>query len=497
VKWIYRFQVFRDLTNSWKFYQKGTGSQKGIDLGPTGKCYPGLNTYGISTETSYGSDIFFDATESLLQKIAMGDKEVRDDSHHDDNRLDEQKHFENVFEAYRQYARFAMAQWTNRQYRLQSLPESQRRLLPLELKPVDQDDNEINPSQKRASEYKDAVIRNQFCLDCVLRHARQPHSQEQEQLQFLFPRPVIRDEQISKVSSVLKSLARDWSAEGKAERDVAYAPIHKLVHTYLPRAPSSSSNTPFTKVPKICVPGSGVGRLALELRSNGYSVQGNEFSLYMLLASDFMLNNSGICSPERPLHFSPWLLESRNQHSYLNELRTVSIPDIDPMQLLDSSGISSTPTPPPDFSMAAGNFCAIYSHEKEANQWDCVASCFFLDACHNVIEVLQVVHHMLRPGGVLINVGPLLYHWSGPLLRPDDGTWQKYRERHSHLDDRYMTSIDLAYDDVKEIMINIGFEILEENTGVDCCYTADLQSMMRTQYRCISFVAQKKSSPNT
>jgi hypothetical protein len=107
---------------------------------------------------------------------------------------------------------------------------------------------------------------------------------------------------------------------------------------------------------------------------------------------------------------------------------------------------------------------------------------------------------MLRPGGFLINVGPLLYHWSGPLLRPENETWQSrqnYRERHSHIDDRYMTSIDMAYDDIKEIMINIGLEILEESTGIDCFYTADLQSMMKTQYRCISFVAQKKLSPYT
>jgi carnosine N-methyltransferase len=288
---------------------------------------------------------------------------------------------------------------------------------------------------------------------------------------------------------------RDWSAEGKAERDAAYGPIRNLVQKHLPHMSSSSSDALYTKVPKICVPGSGVGRLALELRADGYSVQGNEFSLYMLLASDFILNNHGSCCTGRPMYLSPWLLEARNQHSYLNELRTITIPDIDPMQLLQSNGSSSTPAPPLDFSMAAGDFCAIYSHEKEANQWNCVASCFFLDACHNIIEVLQVIYHMLRPGGFLINVGPLLYHWSGPLLRPDDGTWQNYRERHSHIDDRYMTSIDLAYDDIKEIMINIGFEILEESTGIDCFYTADLQSMMRTQYRCISFVAQKKLSP--
>ena len=57
----------------------------------------------------------------------------------------------------------------------------------------------------------------------------------------------------------------------------------------------------------------GVGRLALELAALGYRVQGNEFSLQMLLASDFILN-AHMCSPSRPMAISPWLLEARNVH---------------------------------------------------------------------------------------------------------------------------------------------------------------------------------------
>lgn len=415
----------------------------------------------------------------------------RDHQPHSDHD-EEQKHFAGVCEAYRQYAPFAMAQWTNRMFRLQALPEAQRQLLPQRLlrpeETTGDSGGDSSNTSTREREYKDAVIRNQFCLDCILRHAGQPHSQERlQESSTTGSNTVVSDEQISKVSSVLKSLVRDWSPEGKAERDAAYKPILDLVRKYLP--PDSLQKS--TGVPTVCVPGSGVGRLALELRAAGYSVQGNDFSLHMLLASDFVLNNGGVCSPERPLQISPWLLEARNRHCYQDELRSVSIPDVDPMQLLNSQQISSE-VPPPEFSMAAGDFCGIYNHQDQANQWDCVASCFFLDACPNIIETLQVIYHMLKPGGFLINLGPLLYHWSGPMLRPDDGTWQRYRERHSRLDDRYLTSIDLSFDDVKQIMINIGFEVLEENCGIECYYTADWHSMMRTRYQCVSFVARKK-----
>ena len=404
---------------------------------------------------------------------------------------EESRHFESVCASYRQYSNFATSQWTNHGYRLQELSESHRNLLPAGLR--------IDTSEysKRYKDYKEAVIRNQFCLDCILRHAGQPHSQQQQQQldggyitddsqKVDATTNTVTDDQMSKISSVLKSLVRDWSADGKIERDMAYEPIKTLIKKYLPL------NSARTTIPKILVPGSGVGRLAFDLTSLGYSVQGNDFSLHMLLASDFILNNGGsICSHERPLSICPWLLESRNVHKTTDPLRTVQIPDVDPMIILASSSVDEMIMP--DFSMAAGDFVSIYSNSSEAGQWDCVASCFFLDACPNIVETLQVIYNMLKPEGLLVNLGPLLYHWSGPPTRPDDNSIQEYRQRYDQLDDRYFTSIDLCYDDIKEILINIGFQILEEHSGIECHYTADKLSMMNTNYQCVSFVAQKHS----
>jgi hypothetical protein len=41
---------------------------------------------------------------------------------------------------------------------------------------------------------------------------------------------------------------------------------------------------------KVLVPGAGLGRLAFDIAKSGFSTQGNEFSFYMLLASNFILN---------------------------------------------------------------------------------------------------------------------------------------------------------------------------------------------------------------
>lgn len=236
---------------------------------------------------------------------------------------------------------------------------------------------------------------------------------------------------------------------------------------------------------------SGVGRLAFELTRLGYSVQGNEFSLFMLLASDFILNGA-MATPERPLKIYPWLLDSRNNHSQEDLTRFVLIPDVDPWATLCPEGRRQ-----PEFSMAAGDFSSIYDSPKEVNQWDCVACCFFLDAVPSVVEYLQLIYRMLRPGGILINFGPLLFHWSGPPMRPDDKSVEDYLSRNSHLDDRYLKSIDLNYDDIRQIIINIGFHIIEETTGIKALYTADKRSMMNTVYRCASFVARKPTSEST
>jgi carnosine N-methyltransferase len=402
----------------------------------------------------------------------------------------ETDHFNDVCSAYRQYANFAMAQWANHAYRFQSLPESQRRVLPPHLL------FDTNEYMQSMTEYKEAVIRNQFCLDCILRHAGQAHSQQVPRSEDVTS---VTDEQISKLSSVLKSLARDWSVEGKVERDMAYLPIIRDIQKYVPVVhrggaypPNNATNPPPPpQPPRVCVPGSGLGRLAFELIRLGYTVQGNDFSLYMLLASDFILNN-GMFTPTRPLSISPWLYESRNILSRKDPLESVQIPDLDPYEALLSSSSESPLLAGPNFSVAAGDFCSIYSHPKEVGQWDVVASCFFLDACPSLIEALQVIYRMLRPGGILINLGPLLYHWSGPVLRPNDKSLEEYRQRYSHLDERYLSSVDLCYDDVKVVMKNIGFEILDEVIGIECLYTSHHKSMMSTMYRCVSFVAKKK-----
>jgi carnosine N-methyltransferase len=55
----------------------------------------------------------------------------------------------------------------------------------------------------------------------------------------------------------------------------------------------------------------------------------------------------------------------------------------------------------------------------------------------NFVNYLRIIHRILAPGGVWINLGPLLWHW----------------ENSDEL------SIELTLDEVKELAQGVGFEL--------------------------------------
>ena len=72
---------------------------------------------------------------------------------------------------------------------------------------------------------------------------------------------------------------------GEIERNGAYQPVLNALNNKF------GENR--DKV-KVLVPGCGLGRLVWECFNNGYDVEGNEFSLYMLIVSSFILNKDRI-----------------------------------------------------------------------------------------------------------------------------------------------------------------------------------------------------------
>ena len=53
-----------------------------------------------------------------------------------------------------------------------------------------------------------------------------------------------------------------------------------------------SKSKPDHSIVKVLVPGAGLGRLVFEFAKEGYTAQGNEFSYFMLLISNYLLNST-------------------------------------------------------------------------------------------------------------------------------------------------------------------------------------------------------------
>ena len=294
----------------------------------------------------------------------------------------------------------------------------------------------------KLKELEDSVLQlNQAAFDQIIEAvAEQDDSFMPDSSSKLWP----TDRDFENLRSLLRQMVRDWSAEGAAERAACYAPILASLKAAFPCAEGV----------RVLVPGAGLGRLAYELVQRGFSTQGNEFSWYMLLPSQFILN----CSQPGALKICPFARPLSNQTSQSAAHRIISIPDIQ----IQPSAV--------DFSMTAGDFQEIYSRPEEQGSWHCIISCYFLDTAPNVLRYLRLFWGLLRPGGVWINHGPLQYHFEGS---------------------RTELSIELSWEEVKLAAQRIGFQFVEDYVAAPEKYASDSESLTHTQYRPIHSVAIK------
>jgi hypothetical protein len=219
----------------------------------------------------------------------------------------------------------------------------------------------------------------------------------------------------SKVRTTLRQFVRDWAVEGKPERDSTYAPLIEAVQRHLPlpkgggkggyggkggnggKGKGGFSGKPPPK-PKVLCPGSGLGRLPFDFAWLGYAAQGNEFSYHMILGSHLIYNRT-----DEPLShlIYPFLFSTMNRTGHADNLKPIKIPDVVPCLALNADS---------DISMAAGEFVAVYEDQKE--EWDAVVTAFFLDTAKNIFLYIRTIASILRPGGLFINLGPLLFHYA-------------------------------------------------------------------------------------
>ncbi|KAI0767151.1 N2227-domain-containing protein [Fomes fomentarius] len=256
---------------------------------------------------------------------------------------------------------------------------------------------------------------------------------------------------LGRVRESLKHFVRDWSDEGRVEREKIFGPIlHALREV----------ESPAREDMHVLVPGAGLGRLAWEISELGFRTTANELSFFMNLGLRFLL--SGRHTQRTGQHvlqpYASWFSHQRTTDALF---RQVAFPDVVPR-------LRNT------FVLAEQDFLSL-KHPEGTNGYDFVVTLFFIDTSLNAIETLEHIHALLRPGGRWINLGPLLWTGGG------------------------QAAVELSLEEVLRLAERLGFDLamdgapasMQQRT-VECEYTADRTAMMRWLYQAEFWVAQKR-----
>ncbi|XP_023168955.1 carnosine N-methyltransferase isoform X2 [Drosophila hydei] len=351
---------------------------------------------------------------------------------------EERRHIQKVQNAFQYYRRYAYIRVNKTEAYLNSLSSEDQRLL---------------------SKYRSHLDSVRNCIDCnqsVIREILRdrvlyPTSDGDTDVELDEAPEHVRHGDMDQAQSTLKLIARDWSAECAIEREQSYKPIIDSIEEYY-----KPSDYKLNEI-KILVPGAGLGRLTYELACRGYACEGNEFSYFMLIASNFVLN---LCDYENKHVLYPWVHQYVNNMRRADQVAAVRFPDVCPVR-----------NPPKgNIEMAAGDFLEVY---KSPNAYNCVATCFFIDCANNVIDFVRTIYKILVPGGIWVNLGPLLYHYS---------------------DINGQNSIEPTYEDLIIIMESIGFDILSSRSGIRTKYAQNPQSMKQSEYQSLFWVCRKPTN---
>ncbi|CAI6336254.1 unnamed protein product [Periconia digitata] len=298
---------------------------------------------------------------------------------------------------------------------------------------------------------------------------------------------------LEKARSCVNQFYREWSAEGAVEREKCFTPIISQLQSEFDSQKSNDPSLQKSHI-KVLVPGAGLGRLVFDICRAGFAVEGNEISYHELMASSLVLNHI-----KKPGQFTiaPFALSSSNHLSRADQFRTYAIPDVHP-----GTELSNTNDPIPPFermSMASGDFCVLYTQPSAQSTFDAVATVFFIDTAPNLIRYIEAVQNCLKPGGLWINLGPLLWHHASrpvPSAEKEHGADSKMKDASEgqHVDTGIADpgSVELTDDEVVALVKHFGFAVERHEPGSVCTgYITNTGSMLQSTYRATYWVARK------
>ena len=253
--------------------------------------------------------------------------------------------------------------------------------------------------------------------------------------------------EMEEVFTILREMRREWSAEGKSERDQCFLPLLERAEKLHPK---DRGNV------RVLVPGQRLGRIVFEFAKKGFRCEGQDNSFLRFACSHFMLNSR---IQQNQYTFHPFLHCSKNYLRDDDRTRSVTFPDENLQAVLSESSSCST---------FLGDFIASYGTQK--GEWHIIATCYFLHTVMDSIECIKVVFDCLIPGGYWLNFGSLM----------------------SNTDRNDKTCcLTPSYEDLLYIIRDIGFIILEQESNVNVMYSQNSLSMHNVDYKNVLLVCKK------
>ncbi|KAJ4991834.1 hypothetical protein SVAN01_02684 [Stagonosporopsis vannaccii] len=293
---------------------------------------------------------------------------------------------------------------------------------------------------------------------------------------------------MDKARSCINQFYRDWSAAGNSERKNCFGPVLEALRT------EHTSRLQFTPEldksdMRVLVPGAGLGRSVFDICQAGFSVEGNEISYHELMASSLILNHT---KKAGQFNIAPFALNCSNHLSRADQFQTFAVPDVHPATGLATGEFSKVPAHE-RMSMSTGDFCVLYSSPDSAGTFDAVVTVFFIDTAPNVVRYIEAVHNCLRPGGLWVNLGPLLWHQAPR----GHGSSPHNEDEHQHPINHDAGvgdpgSVELTNEEVLALVEHLGFSIEKQESGkLETGYMSNPRGLLRNRYHPVFWVARK------
>ncbi|KAK5058859.1 hypothetical protein LTR84_011123 [Exophiala bonariae] len=268
---------------------------------------------------------------------------------------------------------------------------------------------------------------NRHLVDDIVRHALEYYELSEDELNTFInvvesdKENALRPDRTS-VSQALKHVVREWSLDGQHERLATFPCVLGTLQELCAGPVDRAAGIPV----KVLLPGAGLNRLAHEIASldslsSRLEVTTNEFSPYMNTVYQYLLT----LQIHSSLYFHPYPDNWSHQPTLAELHRGVHAPDILP---------SHTKA---NVTLVEGDFTQAFHARQWTASQDVLITHFFIDTARNLFSYLETIHRLLKPGGIWINVGPLL--WS------------------------HNAQLQLSLEEVVKLSESVGFEFLESH----------------------------------